>query len=114
VKAGQRRHTVRLAQSAEDDYRAILLWTAERFGQRQALAYARTISEALEAVRGGSSAVGAKRRDDIAPGLFVIHVARNRRKGRHVILFRANESQDGSVAEVLRILHDSMDIVRHL
>ena len=41
-----------------------------------------------------------------------LHVARQGRKGRHLLVFRTHE-QDG-VIEVLRILHDSMDLARYL
>jgi toxin ParE1/3/4 len=57
---------------------------------------------------------GAKPRDDIAPGLRSLHVARSGRKGRHIIIFRARGSDKTAVIEVLRILHDAMDLPRHL
>jgi len=41
-----------------------------------------------------------------------LHVAPQGRKGRHLMVFRTHEQ--GGVIEVLRILHDSMDLARHL
>jgi toxin ParE1/3/4 len=38
-------------------------------------------------------------------------VAREGRRGRHFVLFRAGPEQ---TIEVLRILHDAMDLSRHL
>ena len=36
------------------------------------------------------------------------------RKGRHFIMFRTGHDKDRKVIEVLRILHDAMDLPRHL
>src|SRR5690349_18470158 len=86
-------------------------WTTEHFGGAQAKLYTQTILEALKALRAGPQILGAKPRYDLAPGLVSLHVARNQRKGRHVVIFRVIE--DG-IIEVVRILHDSMDIPRHV
>jgi toxin ParE1/3/4 len=44
-----------------------------------------------------------------------MHVTRNGRKGRHFVLFRADADADAvsRQIDVLRILHDSMDLARH-
>ena len=55
--------------------------------------------------------LGAKARDEIAPGVCTLHVARHGRKGRHFVVFRVAE---GKIVEVLRLLHDSMDLARHV
>lgn len=47
---------------------------------------------------------------DIAPGIRTLHVARQGRKGRHLVMFRVAPER---VIEVLRLLHDSMDLSRH-
>jgi len=39
---------------------------------------------------------------------------RQGRKGRHIVLFRVGPDQDREAIEVLRILHDAMDLQRHL
>ena len=66
---------------------------------------------AVEALLAGPDAVGARKRDDILPGVRVLHVARHGKRGRHFLIFRASE--DGQI-DVLRVLHDSMDPARHL
>ena len=53
-------------------------------------------------------------RDDIMPGLLFLHVARAGRKGRHFILFRVSTRGKEKYVDVLRLLHDSMDFIRHL
>jgi toxin ParE1/3/4 len=59
----------------------------------------------------GPEILGAKVRDDISPGIRTIHVARQGRKGRHFVAFSVSE---GNIINVLRLLHDSMDLAKHL
>jgi toxin ParE1/3/4 len=106
--------TLRLAATAEADYRQIVRWTAENFGPLQARTYADTLSSALQALGAGPATVGAQERTDIGPHLWTLHVARHKRKGRHFVLFRIDASEPQNVVDVLRLLHDSMDLERHL
>jgi len=57
--------------------------------------------------------LGARPRPEIGQGLFTLHVARGGRKGRHFILFRIDDSDGRRIIDVLRLLHDSMDLARH-
>jgi toxin ParE1/3/4 len=114
VTAGARPWPVRLTAAAEADFEDILRWTVGRFGAAQARIYAETLSRALEALAGGPDVIGARARDDIAQGLFTLHVARQSRKGRHFVVFRIGHDQGREVIEVLRLLHDAMDLPRHL
>jgi toxin ParE1/3/4 len=109
-----RRWAVRLTPAAEADFRGILRWTIERFGQVQARIYADVVSSTLEDLADGPSIIGVKGRDDIAKGLFTLHVARKGHKGRHFDLFRINKDQGRNAIEVLRLLHDAMDLPHHL
>lgn len=106
--------TIRLAAAAEQDFREILRWTGENFGRGQARTYARTLSNALHDLALGPSIMGVRRRDDIGLGIHTLHVARKGRKGRHFIAFRVVPSRGEHIIEVLRLLHDSMDLPRHL
>jgi toxin ParE1/3/4 len=101
---------VRLTAAAEADFADIVRWTREHFGEAQALVYGETLSMALEALHQGISAVGVRPREEIAQGLFSLKVARNGRKGRHFVLFRIARPETRNVIEVLRLLHDSMDL----
>ena len=105
------RWSIRVAQSAQHDIAAILAWTRRRFGARQAQAYARTLSGALQVLGEGPDATGARQRDDLGPGIRVLHVARQGRHGRHFVVFRVGGKHR---IDVLRVLHDSMDLVRHV
>ena len=107
-----RKWTVRLTAAAEDDFEDVVQWTRDRFGEAQALVYAETVSIAIEALCEGPSVIGAKSRDEILKGLFSLHTARQGRKGRHFVMYRIASA--GDAIEVLRILHDSMDLPRHV
>ena len=106
--------TIRLSAAAESDYRQILRWTAENFGLPQARIYADTLSLALKALSTGPAIIGVKERGEIGTNIWTLHVARNGRKGRHFVMFRVGRFQGQDVIDVLRLLHDSMDLERHL
>ena len=101
---------VRLAAQAELDFSEIITWTLENFGERQAETYAETLTLAIEALH-GLEQLGAKARHDIGPGISTLHVARQGRSGRHFVVF--SEAKDQYI-DVLRLLHDSMDLARHI
>jgi toxin ParE1/3/4 len=114
VSRASRRWRVRLTAAAEDDFRSILLWTATQFGDAQAGVYAETLSSAVEALAEGPSVLGTMSRNDIGKGLFTLHVARQGRRGRHLVLFRVRRDGGEEAIEVLRLLHDAMDLRRHV
>lgn len=106
--------SVRLAATAEADFDAIIAWTRDQFGDIQARAYAETLTLAVGALIEGPLLPGVRTRSDIGKQLFTLHVARNGRKGRHFVLFRADTDPNRRLIDVLRILHDSMDLARHV
>ncbi len=102
---------VRLSQDAETDFAEILIYTHDIFGDSQARTYQGVLADALATLSEGPTVLGSVALDDILPNLRSLHVARRGRRGRHFILYRA---ADGQTIEVLRILHDAMDIARHI
>ena len=104
--------TVRLMAPAEADLRKIVDWTRDQFGDKQADVYGQTLASAVHALAFGPTAIGVKDRKDLAEGLFTLHVAREGRRGRHFLLFRFAPDEHRSL-EILRILHDSMDLPNH-
>jgi toxin ParE1/3/4 len=104
---------IHLSDRAAADFHEILRWTAEQFGEMQARAYEATLASALEALGEGPGIAGVRAADDLKPGLRMLHAARKRRKARYIILFRAGALPNREI-EVLRILHDSMDVKRHV
>jgi toxin ParE1/3/4 len=103
--------TVRLTASAEADFQNIIAWTLQEFGDRQASIYGDTLTSAITALLGGPTIVGVKHRQEISKALFTLHVARDGRRGRHFVLLRVNSG--ARRIEILRVLHDSMDLDRH-
>lgn len=101
---------VRLGAEAEKDFARILTHTASTFGPRQTEIYRAVLTDALTALLAGPDVPGSAARDEIMPGLRSLHVARQGRKGRHFILYRAS----AGAIEVVRILHDAMDLARHI
>jgi toxin ParE1/3/4 len=102
---------VRLGAVAELDFANILKWATENFGARQAAIYRDTLLRAIGELANGPDVAGSKARDEIMSGLRTLHVARRGRRGRHFLLYRAGE---GRIIEIGRILHDQMDLQRHL
>jgi toxin ParE1/3/4 len=102
---------IRLGAEAEKDFAHILKHTKDNFGQRQFEIYQSTLLEMLTLLENGPDVPGSAARDEIMNGLRTLHVARQGRRGRHFIMYRAANDQ---VIEVLRILHDAMDLARHI
>jgi toxin ParE1/3/4 len=106
--------TVHLTKTAESDFQSIIVWTLREFGDVQARIYADTLSAALVALTAGPTTVGAKERSEIGKGIFTLHVARSGLKGRHFVLFRLGAGEHQRQIEVLRLLHDAMDLPRSI
>jgi toxin ParE1/3/4 len=104
---------VRTTALAKSDLAKILRWTSAQFGAVQAQVYLETMTQALEDLCAGPDIVGSKVRSDIAQHMHTLHVGRKGRKGRHFLMFRVRRLDSQRVIEVVRILHDSMDLVRH-
>lgn len=110
MTATRRAWAVRLSDAAEADFEGILLWTADRFGEKQARLYEDVLKSALATLREGPSTTGARPRPEIAKGLYSLHAGGGRNRARHIVLFRV----DGEArVEIVRILHDAMDLPRH-
>src|SRR5215475_13610261 len=109
LMAGQR-WRVRLGAAAEVDFANILKWTAENFGSQQSRVYRDTLVQAIGELAGGPEVAGSKARDEIMPGLRTLHVARRGRRGSHFLMYRAAANR---TIEIVRILHDRMDLQRH-
>ena len=106
--------TVRLGRTAESDFESILLWTRDQFGDVQAETYSEALSAAVQALIADPEQPRIKSRPEIARDLFTLHVARNSRRGRHFVLFRVDARPANRQIDDLRILHDSMDLARHV
>ncbi|MBE6442203.1 MAG: type II toxin-antitoxin system RelE/ParE family toxin [Desulfovibrio desulfuricans] len=98
---GSKARGCRLTPLAEADLEEIWLYTFRRWSPEQADAYVRGIMAAIAGLARGDK-VGL--RTDVRPGY------RKYRAGMHVIYFR----RSGEFVDVIRILHERMDVERHL
>ena len=97
-----RKRTVSLSPDAQDDYDGILLYSLVHWGEERTQQYQAALDRAL-AELADYPEVGA-RRDELLPGY------RARPVERHVIYYRIV----ADAVEVVRILHERMDAVKHL
>ena len=102
---------VRLGAAAELDFANIVKWTAENFGRRQSRVYRDTLVLAIAELGDGPNVAGSKARDEIMSDLRTLHVARRGRRGSHFLMYRAAPN---STIDIVRILHDRMDLERHI
>lgn len=108
----------RLSRTAEEDIVSILTWSQENFGDQARLRYQELIITALRDAAGRHPESRPAPRPELGGGVLSWHLARSRthspggmvRRPRHVVLCR----WDGDVLEIGRILHDSMDLPRHV
>jgi toxin ParE1/3/4 len=109
-----------LSPVAEQDILSILAWTHQQFGEQTRVRYEALLVQAILDVAGDPGRSGVAQRDEICEKAFTYHLGHSRhnvdksvgriRKPRHLLLFRVAE--DG--VEIGRVLHDSMDLERHL
>ena len=99
-----------LSPLAEDDLSNIASWTASHFGARQAGIYVDALVETIEELVSVKTHPPSKDRNEILPGLRSLHMARRGRSGRHILLY----FEDVATVTILRIVHDSMELARHL
>jgi toxin ParE1/3/4 len=106
-----RKWRVRLGEQAERDFTDILQWTAGNFAARQAQTYQRTLEASVQELANGPLIAGARLRNELLRGAYTLHVARHGRRGRHLLLYRVIGDR---MIEIARILHDSMELRRHV
>jgi toxin ParE1/3/4 len=97
-----------LSEDADADIDSILLWTREQFGSRQASLYHDRIIDLLEGLASDPTPTSSKAREhDVGPGYRTAHLGR---RARHLVLYRVEPER----VLIVRILHDGMDVSRHL
>lgn len=114
--AGFRLH---LTGPAQRDIAAIDIYTARRFGDAAAGRYDLLIRQALCEFQDDPSRLGVKTRPEVlSPEFKLYHLSSSRdrvggqpvKEPRHFVIYRLRSS----VIEVLRVLHDSRELARHL
>jgi toxin ParE1/3/4 len=111
----------RISNAARADIIDILRLSQTRFGDQARQRYQALILAALQAIAGTPYRVGSHERDELAPGLRSYHLIYSRQQAkhphgtvkspRHIVFYRvANDD----VIEVVRLLHDAMEVQLHL
>lgn len=108
----------RLAHAAQADIVSILAWSHEQFGDEARKRYEALITTAIRDAATRSDEVGRRVRPELGDGVFSWHLAQSRthspggnvHRPRHFLICR----RDGDVLVVGRVLHDAMELRRHL
>jgi toxin ParE1/3/4 len=110
-----------IAPAAEADVESILGWTEEHFGELARRRYEALLVRAILDVAERPDRAGVNDRPELAASARTYHLFHSRQRvtagvgrvkePRHFLLFR--ERPDGKV-EIGRVLHDSMDLAKHL
>ena len=96
-----------LTKDADADIDKIILWTEQHFGPHQAAKYHERIADGLEKLSRNPLGSPSKARDGFGREYRSLHLGK---RSRHILVFRI----DGRRVVIVRILHDSMDLSRHL
>ena len=110
----------RLSAAAQADLIDILTWTQEHFGNAARLRYEALIVAALRDVSSQPNRPGSVERPELGEGVrsWHLHLSRERartetgivRRPRHFLIYRT----ESDLTVVARVLHDAMELVRHL
>ncbi len=108
----------RLTHAAQADIVSILAWSHDRFGEEARKRYEALITTAIRDAATRGDLGGRTARPELGDGVFAWHLAQSRPRApggrvhrpRHFLICR----QDGDVLVVGRVLHDAMELRRHL
>ena len=111
-------YEVILAAPADRDFLDIMDWSVKHFGAAAADRYESLIAQALTDIGEGPFRPGAVKRPELPKGVYTYHLASSRERvpgsrvhtPRHFVLYRVVDLR----VEVLRLLHDSRDLARHV
>lgn len=108
----------RISDAARTD---ILRRSQTQFGNQARQRYQALILAALQAIASTPYRIGSHERNELAPGLRSYHLVYSRQQAkhphgtvkspRHVVFYRVANDE---VIEVVRLLHDAMDVQLHL
>ncbi len=110
----------RLSEAAQGDIIDVLAWTHERFGEPARLRYESLIVAALRDVATAPDRPGSLARPELGARVRSWHLRLSRthvepdtkvvRQPRHFLVYRF----EPGLVEVGRLLHDAMELARHL
>jgi toxin ParE1/3/4 len=101
---------------------AVMKWSLKEFGEQAALRYDSLMTQALTDIGEDPERPGVQQHSELAEGVLVYHLRFSRgrsrsalgivRNPRHFVVYRRRDRTN--VIDVLRVLHDSRDLARHL
>ncbi len=108
----------RLTHAAQADIVSVLAWSHEQFGEEARLRFEALIATAVRDVATRSNEIGRTDRPELGDGVFSWHLAQSCghspggmvRRPRHFLICR----RDGDVLVVGRVLHDAIELRRHI
>jgi len=113
--------TYRLSAAARTDIIDILAWTHERFGEQARQRYEHLLVTALRDIAAEPERIGSISRPELGQNVRSYHLRHSRdraqhessfvRRPRHFLLYRFTPPD---LIGVGRVLHDAMEIERHL
>jgi toxin ParE1/3/4 len=110
---------LRISNAAKADIEDLLAWSEQRFGEAARRRYEAPLTRALRDVAEDALRAGVRARPELGAGVFSDHLFFSRRRAfsglvqqpRHLLVGRILEP---GFADILRVLHDAMEISRHL
>ena len=107
---------LKVGPEAEEDIEHILEWSVFRFGADVRDGYQALIRATLTSIARDPGLPGSHEREDLGRSVQIVHLrtcrdevkpgARRIAKPRHLVIYRC----EGTVVQVVRLLHDAMDI----
>ncbi|CAM3769662.1 Plasmid stabilization protein ParE [Pseudomonas reidholzensis] len=111
----------RISNAARADIVDILRLSQTQFGEQARQRYQALILTALQATADTPYRIGSRNRDELLPGLRSYHLIGSRQQARsphgtvksprHTVFYRVLNDE---VIEVVRLLHDAMEVQLHL
>lgn len=113
--------TLRLSSHAEEDIVSILSWSLDKFGAAACRRYEALLVTAFDSLCQNPARFGSIARPEFGDSVRTYHLSFSRdeartaegvvHKPRHLLAYRVRGETE---LEVVRILHDSMELERHL
>jgi toxin ParE1/3/4 len=114
-------HRYRVSRPAAQDIETILAWTHEQFGEKARVRYEALLIRGILDVAERPDRAGSQARPEIAASARTYHLRHSRDRVKksvgkvqrpcHFLLYRTLTS---GFVEIVRVLHDGMDLKRHL
>jgi toxin ParE1/3/4 len=113
--------TLRLSSHAEDDIVSILAWSLDKFGAAACRRYEALLVTAFDTLCQNPERFGSTARPEFGDSVRTYHLSFSRdeartaegvvHRPRHLLAYRVHGQTE---LEIVRILHDSMELERHL